>query len=170
MQKVTCWKHMDGKQLLCNHFFRVRVIRMLVEEELLAPEMARRLLGWKHSGFSVHNGKPLRRDDAAGLERVSQYIISLRPSGYDLTRPQPLLRAEEGLQGRARRTPTSRRNRSVQNCCRMGVNCRQPADVARPGPHHTPAGRILDPRAGFLVWFSQKSGTSRGVAALLSGS
>ena len=33
------------------------------------------LLGWKHSGFSVHNGKPLRRDDAAGLERVAQYII-----------------------------------------------------------------------------------------------
>ncbi|MDP7135447.1 MAG: transposase, partial [Planctomycetota bacterium] len=45
------------------------------EEELLAPELARKLLGWKHSGFSVHNGKPLRRDDAAGLERVAQYII-----------------------------------------------------------------------------------------------
>ena len=23
----------------------------------------------------MHNGKPLRRDDAAGLERVAQYII-----------------------------------------------------------------------------------------------
>ena len=44
-------------------------------EELLAPELARKLLGWKHSGFSVHNGKPLRRDDGAGLERVAQYII-----------------------------------------------------------------------------------------------
>jgi hypothetical protein len=53
----------------------MRVIRMLVKEELLAPEMARKLLGWKHSGFSVHNGRPLRRDDAAGLERVAQYII-----------------------------------------------------------------------------------------------
>ena len=58
-----------------EQLFRVRVIRMLVEEELLAPELARKLLGWKHSGFSVHNGKPLRRDDAAGLERVAQYII-----------------------------------------------------------------------------------------------
>lgn len=45
----------------------------LVEEELLAPEMARKLLGWKHSGFSVYNGKPLRRDDAEGLERVARY-------------------------------------------------------------------------------------------------
>ena len=38
--------------------FRVRVIRMLVEEELLAPELARKLLGWKHSGFRVRNGSP----------------------------------------------------------------------------------------------------------------
>ena len=56
-----------------EQLFRVRVIRMLVEEELLAPELARKLLSWKHSGFSVHNGKPLRREDAAGLERVAQY-------------------------------------------------------------------------------------------------
>jgi hypothetical protein len=46
-----------------------------VREGLLAAEMARKLLGWKHSGFSVHNGKPLRREDADGLERVAQYII-----------------------------------------------------------------------------------------------
>jgi len=58
-----------------EQLLRVRVIRMLVEEELLAPELARKLLGWKHSGFSVHNGTPLRRDDADGLERVAQYII-----------------------------------------------------------------------------------------------
>jgi len=61
-------------------------------------------------------------------------------------------------------------NRSAQNGCRMGVNCRQPAGVVRPGPHHTPAGRILDPGAGILVWFSQKSEPSRGPAALLAGS
>ena len=35
-----------------EQLFRVRVIQMLVEEELLAPELARKLLGWKHSGFS----------------------------------------------------------------------------------------------------------------------
>jgi hypothetical protein len=29
----------------------------------------------KHSGFSVHNGKPVKRNDAEGLERVAQYII-----------------------------------------------------------------------------------------------
>lgn len=53
----------------------VRVIKMLVDEELLAEELARKLLGWKHSGFSIHNGKPVKRNDTDGLERVAQYII-----------------------------------------------------------------------------------------------
>jgi hypothetical protein len=43
---------------------------MLVEEELLAKELARKLLSWKHSGFSLHNGKPAKRNDADGLKRV----------------------------------------------------------------------------------------------------
>ena len=46
-----------------EQMFRVRVIKMLVEEELLAEELARKLLSWKHSGFSVHNGKPIKRND-----------------------------------------------------------------------------------------------------------
>ena len=59
-----------------------------------------------------------------------------------------------------RTTRTSLRNRSAQNGWRMGVNCLQPSVVARHGRHHHPAGTILDPREGFLVWFSRKSGTS----------
>jgi len=58
-----------------EQMFRVRVIKMLVEEGLLAEELARKLLSWKHSGFSVHNGKPIKRNDTAGLKRVAQYII-----------------------------------------------------------------------------------------------
>jgi hypothetical protein len=58
-----------------EQLFRARVIKMLVEEGLLAEDMARKLLKWKHSGFSVHNGKPIKRNDTEGLERVAQYII-----------------------------------------------------------------------------------------------
>jgi hypothetical protein len=58
-----------------EQMFRVRVIKMLVEEELLAEELACKLLKWKHSGFSVHNGKPVKRNDTDGLKRVAQYII-----------------------------------------------------------------------------------------------
>lgn len=48
---------------------------MLVEQGPLSEELARKLLSWKHSGFSVHNGKPVKRNDTAGLKRVAQYII-----------------------------------------------------------------------------------------------
>ena len=58
-----------------EQMFRVRVIKMLVEEELLAEELARKLVSWKHSGFSVYNGKPIKRNDTDGLKRVAQYII-----------------------------------------------------------------------------------------------
>ena len=50
-----------------EQLFRVRFIQMLVKEGLLAAEVARKLLAWKHSGFSVYNGQPIWRDDAAGL-------------------------------------------------------------------------------------------------------
>jgi hypothetical protein len=36
-----------------EQLFRVRIIRMLVEEELLAPEMARKLLGWPRESRST---------------------------------------------------------------------------------------------------------------------
>jgi len=58
-----------------EQMFRVRVIKMLVEQGPLSEELARKLLSWKHSGFSVHNGKPVKRNDTAGLKRVAQYII-----------------------------------------------------------------------------------------------
>jgi len=32
-------------------------------------------MGWRHSGFSVHNGVRVRRDDEQGREALSQYII-----------------------------------------------------------------------------------------------
>ena len=58
-----------------EQLFRVRVIQMLFEEGLLAEKLADNLLGWKHSGFSVYNGKPIKRNDTDGLKRVAQYII-----------------------------------------------------------------------------------------------
>jgi hypothetical protein len=30
---------------------------------------------WRHSGFSVHNGNPVKREARLGLERLAQYII-----------------------------------------------------------------------------------------------
>ncbi|MCP4256775.1 MAG: hypothetical protein GY774_04510 [Planctomycetes bacterium] len=32
-------------------------------------------MSWKHSGFSVHNGVRVPRDDEEGREKIVQYII-----------------------------------------------------------------------------------------------
>ena len=34
-----------------------------------------KLMSWRHSGFSVHNGSRVARDDEEGKEAISQYII-----------------------------------------------------------------------------------------------
>ena len=48
--------------------FRRRVVWLLVEKELLAEDFAIRLLGWKHSGFSVDNSvRILDREAVSGF-------------------------------------------------------------------------------------------------------
>jgi hypothetical protein len=58
-----------------EEIFRRKVISMLVAEGKLGQELGRQLLNWKHSGFNVDHGQPVKREDKAGLERLSQYIL-----------------------------------------------------------------------------------------------
>ena len=58
-----------------EEMFRVKVIGMLVAERQLAKDLAGKLLSWRHSGFSVHSGNPVKRGERSGLERLAQYII-----------------------------------------------------------------------------------------------
>ena len=58
-----------------EELFRNRVIKLLVNEGLLAEELGKKMLVWKHSGFSVYRSKPIRSTDRAGLERLSQYVV-----------------------------------------------------------------------------------------------
>ena len=63
----------DIKQL--EEIFRNKVIKLLLDEGLLAKEMGAKLLEWKNSGFSVYKGPVIKRGDKQGLEKVCQYII-----------------------------------------------------------------------------------------------
>ena len=65
--------------------FRRRVIRLLVEKELLAEEFAIKLLGWKHSGFSIDNSvRILDREAQTNLaEYISRPPISLKKIHYE---------------------------------------------------------------------------------------
>ena len=65
--------------------FRRRVIKLLVQRELLAEDFARNLLSWKHSGFSIDNS--VRILDESSQESLAEYIarppISLKKIRYE---------------------------------------------------------------------------------------
>ena len=65
--------------------FRRRVIKLLVDGELLNEDFARNLLSWKHSGFSIDNS--VRILDQSSQESLAEYIarppISLKKIRYE---------------------------------------------------------------------------------------
>ena len=63
----------DSKPL--EEIFRARVFTMLKEEEKITEELIDKLMNWNHSGFSVHKGEQIARDDEEGREKLAQYII-----------------------------------------------------------------------------------------------
>ena len=65
--------------------FRRRVIKLLVDREMLNEDFARNLLSWKHSGFSIDNS--VRMLDESSQESLAEYIarppISLKKIRYE---------------------------------------------------------------------------------------
>ncbi|MCK5437714.1 MAG: transposase, partial [Desulfobulbaceae bacterium] len=56
--------------------FRANVLKMLKKEGKIDDSLIKNIMGWRHmSGFSVHNGVRIGRDDEDGKEGVAQYII-----------------------------------------------------------------------------------------------
>jgi len=55
--------------------FRASVFKMLKKEGKIGDDLINRLMSSRHSGFSVHNGVRVRRDDDEGREALAQYII-----------------------------------------------------------------------------------------------
>ncbi len=50
------------------------VFRMLLKENMISEELVKNMCSWKHSGFSVHCGKPIKACDADGRKVLSEYI------------------------------------------------------------------------------------------------
>jgi len=82
---------------LVEEVFRRRVLQRLHRAERLSEEFLNSLLGWAHSGFSVHGEQTVSTEDLKGAERLARY----------LTRgPMPLDVVEKVEGGRLRvRTP-----------------------------------------------------------------
>jgi hypothetical protein len=44
------------------------------KEGKITDELIRKLMAWRHSGFSIDNGVRIKREDTKGREAIAQYI------------------------------------------------------------------------------------------------
>ena len=58
-----------------EHLFRHRVLEMLLRERRIDEAVIRKLLGWRHSGFSLHNEVRIGSQDNEVRRAVSEYIL-----------------------------------------------------------------------------------------------
>jgi len=58
-----------------ERLFRHRVLRMLLQERRIDEGLIRKLLGWRDSGFSLHNDARVGPHDADGRWAVAEYIL-----------------------------------------------------------------------------------------------
>ena len=58
-----------------ERLFRHRVLRMLLPEHRIDEAVIRTLLGWRHSGFSLHNEVRIGSQDGEGRRAVAEYIF-----------------------------------------------------------------------------------------------
>ncbi|MCP5008173.1 MAG: hypothetical protein GY941_30205 [Planctomycetes bacterium] len=54
--------------------FRASVLKMLKDKWKIDNDKINKLMSWRHSGFSVHNGSRVARDNEEGKEAISQHI------------------------------------------------------------------------------------------------
>jgi hypothetical protein len=56
-----------------EHLLRHRVLRPLLRERRVDESVIRKLLGWRHSGFSPHNAVRIGAQDSEGRRAVPEY-------------------------------------------------------------------------------------------------
>ena len=55
--------------------FRRAVLDFLVAERAISEELRARMLGWRYSGFSVHNQVRVAAEDAEGRKKLAGYVL-----------------------------------------------------------------------------------------------
>jgi len=55
-------------------------LKMLKEERKIDDDVIHKLMSWRHSSFSVHDGVRVARDDEKRRESLAQYLLSAIPS------------------------------------------------------------------------------------------
>jgi hypothetical protein len=129
---------------LVEEVFRRRVLQRLHRAERLSEEFRNSLLGWVHSGFSVHGEQTVPTEDVQSAERLARY----------LTRgPMPIDVVEKVEGGRLRvRTPPDPRTGLADKIL-------DPLDLI-----HALTTQIPDPGqhlVRYYAWFSNRRAASR---------
>jgi hypothetical protein len=60
---------------LLTGLFRERLLARLVEAHAISPELVKKLLAWRHPGFSAHVGKRIAPTDKLRLEDTAAYLV-----------------------------------------------------------------------------------------------
>jgi putative transposase len=55
--------------------FRERLLARLIERHAISEELARKLLAWRHPGFSAHVGEAIPFEDKKAIEDVACYMV-----------------------------------------------------------------------------------------------
>jgi hypothetical protein len=55
--------------------FRERLLARLLDRHAISHELVRKLLAWKHPGFSAHVGEPIGPEDKQHLEDTAAYLV-----------------------------------------------------------------------------------------------
>jgi len=92
------WQPLPGwDATLLMGLFRERLLARLVEAHAISPELVKKLLAWRHPGFSAHVGKPIGPGQKLRLEDTAAYLVrnplSLRKLIYLDGQPAVLYRA-----------------------------------------------------------------------------
>ena len=76
-----------GHDLLLGERLRREVLRLFVRKQVILPPLAARMLGWRHSGFTVHNQVRVAAGDSEGRKSLAAYMLrapfSLEKTSYD---------------------------------------------------------------------------------------
>jgi len=96
-----------------EHLFRHRVLRMLLRERRIDETVIRKLLGWRHSGFSPHNAVRIAAQDTEGRRGVAE---SIRRSPFSVEKIR--YQASTGIIiYQSKMHPVLRRNFEVFSAC-----------------------------------------------------
>lgn len=74
----TLWEILEVVQRRapdCSARWVIRLLTMLRQEGRIDEELIRKLLGWRHSGFSVQNEVRVGSQKVAGRRRVAESIL-----------------------------------------------------------------------------------------------